>query len=330
VSIARHETLRVAVSRTRFTQMKIPAHRPAILTAIVSALCLSPVWLPGANPPASPAPASAEIAPGSKDPAALYADGLNYLKGSGVAKDEKRALELFRGAAEGGHADAIGMIGYFYSAGLVVEKDEKAARRYFTEAAEKGSASAQLNLGVSLLYGRGEEKDPQRAVAWIEKAAAQGSMQARMALGGIFLFGEHANGTPDRKRAYDVLISAAEAGNPSAQNMIGVIVRDGGLGKRDPAAARPWFEKAALQGEAKACTNLGFHFGRDVGNLLGNDPKDRGQRIEALKWLMAAKALNELTGKKYLEDVSVLRPADEMEAARKLADEFIQSLPKPR
>jgi TPR repeat protein len=264
---------------------------------------------------------SAEINPDAGDPAALYASGLKLLHGTGVAKDEARALELFRRAAGSGHPDGIGMLGYYYSVGLVVEKDDATARGYFETAAEKGSAAAQVNLGIFLLHGRGGKKDAARGVLMLEKAVAQGSLSARLMLGEIFLFGEHADGTPDRRRAYDLLISAAESGNARAQNMVGVIIRDGGLGRNDPAAARPWFEKAARQGDAKACSNLG---------LLGHDSPDPAERIDALKWLIVAESLNEVTARYMLIEIAPRHTQEEMAAARKSADALLPTLKATR
>lgn len=260
-------------------------------------------------------------APTEIDAATLYVEGLALLHGQGVVKNESRALELFRRAAESGHPDSIGMLGYYYSVGLVVEKNDATARSYFETAAEKNSAAAQLNLGIFLLKGRGGEKDAARGVAVMKKAAAQGSLSARLMLGEIFLFGEHADGTPDWRRAYDVLISTAEGGNSRAQNMVGVIIRDGGLGRIDPAGARPWFEKAARQGDAKACSNLGH---------LGYDSSVPAERIEALKWLMIAEALNEVTAKYLLIEITPRHTPEEMAAARKLADELLPTIKSAR
>lgn len=279
-------------------------------------------WLAGPIHGMAPQVASSAENPTSvSEAASLYTDGLKMLQGNGVPKDEARALELFRRAADSGHAESIGMLGYYYSVGLAVERDDVAARAYLESAAEKGSAAAQLNLGIFLLKGRGGDKDATRAIAVIERAVAQGSLSARLMLGEIFLFGEHTDGTPDRRRAYDVLISAAEAGNARAQNMVGVIIRDGGLGQNDPARARSWFEKAARQGDAKACSNLGH---------LGYDSSVPAERVEALKWLMVAEALREVTAKYTLIEIAPRHTPEEMAEARRLADELLPTIKAAR
>src|SRR5579864_882074 len=58
--------------------------------------------------------------------------------------------------------------------------------------------------------------------------------------------------------------SAAEQGDASCQNVLGILYSEGrGVPKNDAEAAR-WFRKAAEQGHAHACFNLGraYQFGR--------------------------------------------------------------------
>jgi uncharacterized protein len=269
------------------------------------------------------APVNGGVSAEATEPAASsYARGIKLLRGDGVAKDEKQAFALIQRAADQNHAEAIGALGYFYSAGVVVEKDEAKARHYFELGAAQGSATAQLNLGRLMVLGRGGAKDGPGGTAWIEKAIAQGSLEATLNLGEIYYFGDHADGTPDYRKAYDVLIGPAESGNARAQNIVGVILRDGRFGPADAASARKWFEKAAAQGEPKACSNLG--------HLMGLDAADREVRIEALKWLLVARDLKETTSFTTLQDNATRLSAEEMQVAQARADEVKKTFPSRR
>ena len=129
----------------------------------------------------------------------------------------------------------------------------------------------------------------------MEKAIEGGSPKTAVLLGEILYFGQHADGQPDYHKAHAVLLQPAEAGDPAAQNMLGVILKDGRLGEKDPDAARVWFEKAALQGHGKACHNLA--------ELWNYQSTDRWARIEALRWLLVGEKLKETMADYFLEDV---------------------------
>ncbi|QDC09691.1 sel1 repeat family protein [Oceanicola sp. D3] len=57
--------------------------------------------------------------------------------------------------------------------------------------------------------------------------------------------------------AMTVLIPAAEAGHPDAQNVYGIALKDGEGTEANPPAAIGWYEKAIAQGHQKAMYNLG-------------------------------------------------------------------------
>jgi uncharacterized protein len=293
--------------------------RPLAAASLAVLIAITPP-LRAAEPAGSTEAPNAAAA--GKNADAQYRLGRKFLTGAAAEKDLPKALSLFREAADQGHAEAIGMLGYLYSVGTAVERDDARARAYFEKAAEKGSSDAQLNLGLFLLNGRGGEKDPGRGIRMMEEAVAQGSHRARLMLGEVLMFGEHSNKEPEWQKAYEVLIPAAQSGDARAQNMIGVILRDRRLEGRDPAGARQWFEKAARQGDGKACANLG--------DLIGYDSKDRATRIEALKWLIAAEQLNEISARYLLAEITPRCAPDELASARTLARELAESLPKER
>jgi TPR repeat protein len=252
------------------------------------------------------------------DPNAQFELARIYLRGSdGVRKDVIRSLELMKGAADQGHAEAMGGVGYFYASGTAVPKDDTAALTWFRKGAEAGGAKAQLNLGKMLAEGKGTEKNEVEGRKWIKTAADQGQVDAAFAMGQILYFGDIGQEV-DYKAAYPYLLVAAEAGNPDAQNIIGVMLENAKGVDMDAALAEQWYRKAAKQGHNKAQSNLGL--------ILGPEVDERERRLESLTWLLVATRKGEITAQKMLEQVREgVRPED-MAQAEQLVVELEKSL----
>ena len=101
--------------------------------------------------------------------------------GSGVKLDEKKAMKLYRMAADRGDAVAQSNIGAF----LHSERKLEEAFRYYALAANQGYTSAEHNLGVYYSYGAGTEVDLGKARYWFERAAAKGHEIATRCLAGL-------------------------------------------------------------------------------------------------------------------------------------------------
>jgi hypothetical protein len=121
-------------------------------------------------------------------------------------------------------------------------------------------------------------KNPKEAVRWYRKAADQGNASAQNSLGLIYAKGEGV--TKDSKEAVRWFCTAADQGDATAQyNLGGMYYRGDGVTK-DPKEAVRWYRKAADQGEALAQCVLGgmYHKGEGV-------TKDRK---EGTKWFRMA------------------------------------------
>lgn len=260
-------------------------------------------------------------AEGSGDAEGQFQLGRAYLRGEGLPKDVKKAFDLMKSAADQGHADAIGGMGYFYSAGVAVVKDETQAMEWFRKGAEKGSAKAQLNLGKTLLAKAAASpgKVREEGLEWTKKAADQGLTEAELSYGSILYFGD--KGVPKNEAEATIYIrNAAEAGNPDAQNMLGTIEEKGVGVRTDKTPVEQWFRKAALQGHAKAQSNLG--------RMLWADPAGGEKRVDALAWFMISNSQGEITAKKLLEDYTPgLKPGD-LDAAKKKMTELKKQVRK--
>ena len=236
-----------------------------------------------------------------------------YLRGNGVPVDVTKAFHLMKEAAAEGHPEALGGLGYFYAAGIVVPKDEIQAAAWFRKGAEKGAAKAQLNLGKIIAEGRGVPKDEDEGRKWIERAAAQQLPEAVYAVGQMHFFGQY--GVPvDHRAAFPHFRKAAEEGNAGAQNIVGVMFRDGLGMANNPGEAERWFRNAAEQNDPKAQSNLA--------HLLGVEEKNDERRREALTWLILAAEQSEATAARTWDEIVPALSAEDIAEARKRAAEF--------
>jgi len=91
-----------------------------------------------------------------------------------VRKDRTSSLDWLRKAAEQGHVQAQGALGWRYMVGSGARRDDSAAYEWLRRAAERGNTSAQNNLGVLYAQGRGVAADPVEAAKWFRLAAEKG------------------------------------------------------------------------------------------------------------------------------------------------------------
>jgi TPR repeat protein len=111
-------------------------------------------------------------------PSALSLLGWMTANGAGVAKDPRRAAQLYLEAARKYDAAAQNNLGELYENGTGVSKNLHLAAGWYRKAAETNFAPAQFNLGRIYALGIGVKKDPAMAREWLEKAKAHGVPQA--------------------------------------------------------------------------------------------------------------------------------------------------------
>lgn len=233
----------------------------------------------------------------SSDPEALFQQARALLHGDGVKKDAAQAFKIMQSAADLGHADAMGGLGYFYSQGISAPKDPEKALEWFRKGAEKGSAKSQYNLGTSLMKSHEQQPDEKKAaeaIEWIRKAAEQKLPEANLSYGTYAYMGEH-----NIAQNYDTAAShfkvAADQGLADAQNYLGAMHENGQGMAVDQDQAIAWYRKAALQGHLRAQANLG--------RTIGTNNSDKQKQTEALAWLSIAAQQGDVTAEKNLQDV---------------------------
>jgi len=227
-------------------------------------------------------------AKGASGEAARYL-GIMYESGFGAPKDDARAVDWYRQAAEQG--DAAGMrylgdayatglgygqgfqtaagahveikiriLGFNYSRGLGVPKDDVKAVTWYRKAADAGDAAAMAALGEMYLNGLGLAKDDSLAAEWFRRGAERGDAGGMRALGVLYLYGI---GVP-KDSAQGVIWSrkAAESGDVVAMSNLGRMYETAlGLPK-DDAQAVIWYQRSANAGNPQGMTNLGLMYER--------------------------------------------------------------------
>ncbi len=143
--------------------------------------------------------------PGEVHPAlqaeTLYALGMLFWLGQGVAQDTTAAANWLRQAAELNHAGAQAKLGYLYSSGQGVPQNDFEAFKWLLMAARQGDADAQYNLAVLYREGLGVETDGSKALQWFREAASNGDAASAL------IVAQYETGAP---------LSPAAGGNPLA------------------------------------------------------------------------------------------------------------------
>lgn len=96
-----------------------------------------------------------------------------YLMGTGVARDEKEAMNWYLRAADQGHAVSLFSLGHLHGEGRAVPKDGAEDCKWYRKGAEKRYASAALDLAECYRFGTGVSKNKDEALKWLRKAAQQ-------------------------------------------------------------------------------------------------------------------------------------------------------------
>lgn len=141
-------------------------------------------------------------------PEAMHLLGMMYADGSGVARDNARALDWFRKAAALNYGPSQGMLGMFYAQGRGVARDNAKSLEWTRAAAENGDALSQYMMGMRSLDGLGMPRDPDGAVTWFGSAAEQNYALAQYAMGVLLAFGPNAQG--EAKQARELRVEGAK------------------------------------------------------------------------------------------------------------------------
>ena len=220
-----------------------------------------------------------------------------HFKGTGVAKNEHKAFDLWLDAAELGHSDGFWfckiaadagyargqyVLGLFYQNGIGVPSDIQTALQLFHLAAKQGYAPAQCRLGI--LYSNGEygiEKDPDIAVQWYKLAAAQNDFAARSRLVDCYKNGEGVEKNIDEcARMLRELVQENPEypkGEPSSQYRLGMLLTNKEYTVYSPQEGVEWLRKSAGQNFVHAQTELGTMYYNGLDDIIKPNTEEAQQ-----------------------------------------------------
>jgi uncharacterized protein len=191
---------------------------------------------------------------------AHYAKGCNdlgnmYLDGRGVVKDAPRAIELYSEACNTGEPMGCSNLGNVYANGWDVPKDEPRAVELYTEACNAGNADGCFNLGNMYADALGVAKDEPRAVELYTEACNAGNADGCFNLGNMYA--DALGVAKDEPRAVELFTNACNAGVADGCFNLGNMYAGARGVAKDEAHAVELYRKACDAGQADSCTNLG-------------------------------------------------------------------------
>ena len=198
---------------------------------------------------------------------AMTALALCYQAGVGVLQDTEQAVTLYLDAAVAKNTFATYLLGVVFDQGIGVHVDSGSAFEWYRKAAELGHARAQLCLGLKIAaYSSTGDAEAQpnpnwkSAVRWLKLAADQGDLTAQVHLGVCYIKGDGVH--PSMHRAFELISGVAEKKQPTAQFVMGWLVKVPGdeldsvraTGWAEKLLLPPttWFERAAKQGASRS------------------------------------------------------------------------------
>ncbi|MBP5590567.1 sel1 repeat family protein [bacterium] len=93
-------------------------------------------------------------------PETLFAQGVRYYNGNGVARNYTEAFKCFLKAAEQGHVSSQFNVGIMYYNGLGTNQNYAAAFMWFRRAAKQGHPEAKRMMKESVCANNGFHWDP--------------------------------------------------------------------------------------------------------------------------------------------------------------------------
>ena len=218
---------------------------------------------------------------------------------NGQTKDQAKAVEWYRRAAEQGDAMALYTLATKYENGLGVAKDVAGAINWYRKAAGQGDVRAQSGLGHIYMYrdGDGVTRNPAEGLRWLRLATAQGDARSANAIGWIYKLGRGV--AKDEVESVRWFRLAAEQGDASAQQTLGLIYWRGEGVAKDEVESMRWRRKAAESGNRFAMDGLAWR--------LATAPKaELRNGKEAVMWASKACAGTQSTNASYSQFMDTL------------------------
>lgn len=286
-----------------------------------------------------------EAAPKNATPEARYLLACCYREGCGTEKDPKAAIPHLQKAAEAGLVEAQYDLACCYASGEGGREDLAEAAKWFTAAGDQGHTGAMMELarryregkagiaytsnsdsliwykkaaeagvpeawhhvGLAHWEGAGTPQNREEAVSCFRKAAELGVPEAAFRLGAGIARGDIRG---DATEAESLLKQAADAGVAGASCALADLYVRGINGKRNEAAAVPYYLQAARNGDQRATCSLaelwlsGFREGCTEATLAELLNRDAEGTPRARLYSALLPGVPRETSMKTLEDLS--------------------------
>ncbi len=156
--------------------------------------------------------------------------GVALAEGMGTEKDPGKAFEYFMKAAKGGLVDGMYNVALSYQGGLGVENDNIQAAAWFLQAARGGYVPAFIEVGRRYVDGDGIMKDETAGAAWLHRASVAGKPRAQFLLAQLYLNGVGVERNP--RSALNLFANASNSGDMDARLALARMLASG-LGTED-------------------------------------------------------------------------------------------------
>lgn len=205
--------------------------------------------------------------------------GSSYSNGKGVDKDDIKAYQLFKKAAELDYTLAKYILSTKYRDGIGTERNPERYRKWIQEAAEEGYIRAQSNLGFGLFYGHYElERDELAGLKWIKQSANKECKYGMAHLASIYRYGLGGE-TKDLKKAEELFLKSANKLNTFAIDSYVSILTQRMSYKKTKTIMYPIYERASLAGIDKYMARYGSVM------MSYKDANGKRRKQEGLKWI---------------------------------------------
>jgi len=202
------------------------------------------------NAPALPPwPQQAPSAAGAVDPSTIDVAYGAFQRGHYLT-----ALNEATRRAQQNDPAAMTLLGEIYAQGLGVGRDDAKAAQWYKLAADKGNRDALFALAMFNFQGRAGTRDLAEAARLLDAAAKLGHPSAAYDLGLLYMQGQQV--TQDFRRAAELFAIAAEAGNPEAQYALATMYKEGRGVTKDSTRAAQLYEKACNGNDARSDESL--------------------------------------------------------------------------
>ena len=174
---------------------------------------------------------------------AQYELGKAYFLGQGVIQNKPTAIEWFQKSSNQGFVVAQRKLGDIYQDGAGVPVDITQAIHWYTLAANQGDPDSMMHLGLIYYYGLGVPQDYNLAAPWLSTMAGNGNSDAQYLMGMMCRLGQHF--AQDDQRAFQLFLSSAKSNNTNAQLNVAMMYRTGTGVAKDPVQAAHWLIEVA-------------------------------------------------------------------------------------